>query len=95
LIPPKVGLHGFINTQYENTKLYVPTGTIELYKNASSWKSFKNISEFDATYIKSATNENVFEVARYNIKGKLISSPQKGVNIIKMSDGSIKKVLVK
>jgi len=36
-----------------------------------------------------------FEYFFYNINGKLITSPQKGVNIIKMSDGTIKKVLVK
>ena len=35
------------------------------------------------------------EVARYIIDGRAISAPQAGVNIIKMSDGTIKKVLVK
>ena len=25
---------------YENTKLYVPTGTLELYKNADCWKKY-------------------------------------------------------
>ena len=80
---------------YNNTNLYVPKGKKELYQQAECWKRFKNISEFDATDIKVATNESVFEAARYNINGKLISSPQKGVNIVKMSDGTIKKVLVK
>ena len=35
------------------------------------------------------------EVARYDINGRLLSSPIKGVNIVKMSDGSVKKVVVK
>ncbi|GAB6975851.1 hypothetical protein [Prevotella falsenii] len=35
------------------------------------------------------------EVARYTIDGRRISAPQRGLNIVKMSDGSTVKVLVK
>ena len=42
-----------------------------------------------------SNNEPVVEVARYNMNGLLISSPQKGVNVIRYSDGTIKKVYVK
>ncbi len=35
------------------------------------------------------------EVARYTVDGKRLSSPQRGLNIVKMSDGSVKKVVVK
>jgi hypothetical protein len=35
------------------------------------------------------------EVARYNMNGQQIDAPQKGVNIIRMSDGTTKKVYVK
>ena len=35
------------------------------------------------------------EVARYTIDGRRISTPQRGLNIVKMSDGSTVKVLVK
>lgn len=34
-------------------------------------------------------------VARYTLDGTRISAPQKGINIVKMSDGTVKKVLVK
>lgn len=37
----------------------------------------------------------VIEIARYNINGQQIDAPQKGVNIIRYSDGQTKKVLVK
>ncbi len=37
----------------------------------------------------------VKEVARYTIDGARVSSPVKGVNIVKMSDGSTRKVIVK
>ena len=37
----------------------------------------------------------VAEVARYDINGRLLSNPAPGINIIKMSDGSIRKEWVK
>ena len=35
------------------------------------------------------------EVVRYNISGQRIQKEEKGVNIIKMSDGTVRKVMVK
>ena len=32
---------------------------------------------------------------RYNMAGQVITTPQRGVNIIKMADGSVRKVMVK
>ena len=39
--------------------------------------------------------QTLTEVARYTIDGRRISQPQKGVNIVKLSDGTTFKVLVK
>ena len=39
--------------------------------------------------------ENVVVVARYNADGQQINAAQKGLNILKMSDGTVRKVLVK
>lgn len=41
------------------------------------------------------SDENVVEVGRYDIHGRLLSAPTSGVNIIKYSDGSIRKEIVK
>ena len=40
-------------------------------------------------------DNNAVEVGRYDIHGRLLSEPTKGINIIKMSDGSIRKEFVK
>ena len=40
-------------------------------------------------------DDNVIVVARYDIHGRLLSEPTKGLNIIKMSDGSTRKEIVK
>ncbi len=59
---------------------------------------------FTLSYLGTATPtnieavENVAEavpVAFYSISGAPLAAPQKGINIVKMSDGSVKKVFVK
>ncbi len=53
------------------------------------------IGNSDPTGIKVVTSCDATEVARYTIDGRAISAPQAGVNIVMMSDGTVKKVLVK
>ena len=54
---------------------------------------FENIVEFEATGIdKTTTSTDVEEVARYSVNGQRLSAPTKGLNIVKYSDGSVKKV---
>ena len=45
--------------------------------------------------ITTPTKSFAKEVARYTVDGQLISAPQHGINIVKMSDGSVRKVFVK
>ena len=40
-------------------------------------------------------SEDAVEVARYDLQGRKIAEPQKGINIIRYSDGSTRKVMVK
>ena len=42
----------------------------------------------------SSTSE-IYETERYDIQGRKVKNPTKGINIIKMSDNSYKKILVK
>lgn len=46
------------------------------------------------TSVKGVDTEDVVETARYAVDGSMISAPQKGINIVKYSDGSTKKVVV-
>ena len=39
--------------------------------------------------------EGLEVVARYSLDGRRLAAPQKGVNILKMSDGTTRKVVVK
>ena len=54
-----------------------------------------NIVEFDATDIdKVTTSTDAKELSRYSVNGQRLSAPAKGLNIVKYSDGSVKKVAV-
>jgi len=41
------------------------------------------------------TSSDTVEVARYSASGMRLQEPTQGLNIIKMSDGTTKKVMVK
>ena len=91
---PELGTDIFTGCDAKNCTVYVPTGTVDAYKS-SEFGYFKNIVEFDATGIdKVATSTNVKEVSRYSANGQRLSAPAKGLNIVKYSDGSVKKVVV-
>ena len=54
---------------------------------------FENIVEFDATGIdKTTTSTDAKEVSRYSVNSQRLVGPTKGLNIVKYSDGSVKKV---
>lgn len=54
------------------------------------------IHEATSTAINDATADaTAVEVARYAVDGTQLAAPQKGVNIVRMSDGTARKVVVK
>ena len=77
-----------------NCKLYVPKGCANKYRNAEVWRDF-DIEEMEVTGIGSATNDSTAtEVARYDANGNLLAAPAKGLNIVRYSDGTVKKIMV-
>ena len=77
-------------------KLYVPKGSEDAYRNAAEWNRFEIIEGFDTTGIgDSAVSEKPYETSRYSLDGRRLQAPEKGVNIVRMSDGSVHKVVVK
>jgi len=92
-VPPIV--NSYIFTSYSAT-LYVPYGCKEAYQNANVWKNFKNIEELDAPTGIQGFTLNKDEYARtYDLNGRKVSRMKSGVNILLMSDGTTKKVVVK
>ena len=74
--------------------LYVPKGTYDDYW-ISNWGIFENIVEYDATGIDHITTSGeAKEISRYAADGQRLEVPAKGLNIVKYSDGCVKKVVV-
>lgn len=63
----------------------------------STWgDNFDNIEEYDVTGIDSMlTLEKNKENSRYSVNGIRLGQPTKGLNIVKYSDGGIRKEIVK
>lgn len=91
---PRIGRYAFEGCASRKCTLYVPKGTYDNYR-LSEFGYFENIVEFDATGIdKTTTSTDVEEVSRYSPNGQRLVGPTKGLNIVKYSDGSVKKVAV-
>lgn len=92
---PETGSNLFLGCDEKNCTVYVPKGTGGAYFRSAEFGYFYNIVEFDATGIdKVAISTNAKEVSRYSANGQRLSAPAKGLNIVKYSDGSVKKVVV-
>ena len=89
---PGIGSDAFKGCDAKKCILYVPKGTYDDYW-LSDFGYFENIVEFDATGIdKTTTSTDAKEVSRYSVNGQRLVGPTKGLNIVKYSDGSVKKV---
>ena len=93
---PKTDKTAFDGTPIESATLYVPVNSVEAYKASQPWSDFKEIVALNGNpdgIIGNKQSDDVKTV--YSIKGEKLLHPAKGVNIIKMKDGTIKKVFVK
>ena len=97
---PEIGNDIFLYTYYKET-LHVPAEAIETYRNAEQWKDFENIVALTdndpnpTEIIVPTAKQQPVIVEQYDLSGCRISQPQRGVIIVKMSDGTTKKVVVK
>lgn len=94
-------MNSFDNEKYLSATLYIPKGTKDLYLAEPYWKNFFNVVEFDPSSFDIEPlgildlNYEVKESSRYSINGYKLPVPAKGINVIKMNDGTTKKVIVK
>lgn len=74
-------------------------GSVEAYGATSPWNEFGSIVPLTQDDIDAV--EDVPEAGRkaeavcYDLQGRKIAEPQRGINIIRMSDGTTRKVMVK
>ena len=90
--PPTCKMMPFFQVPTGTCVLTVPYGTSELYKAANDWKNFANITEMEYNSIGNHPAINTQE-SYFTIDGKPLPAPQRGLNIIRSSDGTVKKVM--
>ena len=98
---PTASDDAFNNSYVDYVTLHVPAQSVVQYKNHTPWSDFMDIvpltdndpqpTGIDATLMNSG--ERIVKEA-YDLGGKQLSQPQRGLNIVKMSDGTTKKVVV-
>ena len=86
----------FDDDVFQTCKLYVPSGLLEEYKKGFLWHHFVNMFE-ETSGIEDIISDkiNAVELERYDINGRMLSAPQPGINIVRYSDGSVRKELVR
>ncbi len=95
-VPPICGTQALDDINKWTCELYIPGASMSAYQAADQWKEFFFlISSKDDIKNDIIEADDVVEVARYDIYGRQLTEPTKGINIIKMSDGTTRKEYVK
>lgn len=69
--------------------------TVQVNSNGKLAETVVSVTVNEATGIDGVDTEGAEVVGRYTLDGKMLDAPQRGINIIRMSDGSIRKVIVR
>ena len=79
--------------------LFVPDGSVDAYQANAQWSDvfpdIRPISTAGVGQAMSDAHSSAMPSAYYSPDGKRISEPQRGLNIVRMADGTTKKVVVK
>ena len=93
--PPSCGSQALDDINKWTCTLSVPAGSTSAYQEAAQWKEFFFIDN-DVTGIEAVTAESVSNAditVIYDLNGRRRDALQPGVNIVKMSDGTTRKVI--
>ena len=93
---PSINANAFTSYYISNATLHVPAAAIEVYSSTIPWSGFGSIvaDETAIGTIKGNQNEQNEDVL-YDLNGRKLSKLQRGINIVRDSDGSAKKVLAR
>ncbi len=79
---------------YKTATLYVPKQSIDAYKTTDPWSDFVNVVALEDTGIEGKPTDNAPRVdAVYDIDGRRTDSMKRGLNIVRMSGGTTRKVM--
>lgn len=95
--PPTCGTQALNDINKWDCSLFVPTGSLSAYQAADQWKEFFLIEESDVTAINRIYDDEAKGriIGIYDLNGRNLERLQRGMNIVRMSDGTTKKVVIK
>ena len=93
--PFKINSNVFSQNTLMNATLCVPTGTKDKYKATEGWKNFVFIEEGYDTDIRTIQIDATCKSSQYTLDGKKCVEGKKGLMLVRYSDGTVKKVIVK
>ena len=96
-VPATMPENAFESMTYMNATLFVPTGTKGTYSQVAYWSNFQNMEEGEMVLGVTAPmqGKNVSIVDNYQLNGLRCNDVKHGLNIVRMSDGTAKKMVVK
>lgn len=77
---------------YDKVWLKVPAASVNEYKKANIWKNFRTIVDLNAG-ISDINGEEAVILEIYDLNGVRHNNLVRGINIVKMSDGSVRKIV--
>ena len=94
-IPAPIGNNYiFYNAPINEATLYVPEASLNSYKTTSPWSDFGTILAIKSSGIESNTVGTSATVdAIYNLEGKRNGGIKSGMNILRMSNGTTRKIM--
>ena len=95
--PPICGTQALNDINKWDCTLVVPVGSKSAYLAADQWKDFFFIKESDVTAINRIYDDEAEGriIGIYDLNGRKLERLQRGMNIVRMSDGTTKKVVIK
>ena len=86
----------FNESYIDYATLHVPAESVNSYKATAPWSEFKEVVALESTEITAPTaSQHATITESYDLNGRRASLSLRGLNIVKMSDGTTKKVVVK
>ena len=97
---PTTSSSAFRGTPIGDVTLHVPAASIEIYKATYPWSGFKDIvaltdNDPNPAGITTLKIHNLDDGNVYDLNGRRLLAPQRGTNIIRMHNGTTKKVVVR
>ena len=98
---PSLGENALYNANIDNATLHVPATSLSAYQETEPWSQFARIvplTDEEMTGIEKVNADNhskAKDSVIYSIDGRRLNHKQRGLNIIRMSDDTIRKVMVK